>query len=375
MATLKNHTAFGVRKLKASVDFEVRLTRAPGLLHGSRPAQGRYESEQVRDRPEQVHRRLDRHHGQPDDRGEDLAESTAGLRTRPKLDEAAVAVNHQDQRELAVHGGDPHTFKQGTSRFSLERGEVHIQTDLEQDQLLDQLRQWEPWRHEINFSNGVKTNSPWVKTIEPYTNRPIKFWLWEPLIPAEAIRGGKALDVGSYDGCQSLLLRSKYDMEVTGIEVFEQWRDAAEFLRDQAQLDKISFELGDATFHRRPKYYDLVLHSGTLYHMRHPFLSLENSAASLRPGGFLALETLTLHSEALRSEGDGTLCRFFPRDYIGDPTNWWAFGLQAVCGMLEACGLSEVRVVTELGFTGLGSEKLGGTAEMSRTTFLARKPA
>lgn len=267
------------------------------------------------------------------------------------------------------------TLKQGSSRFSLEQGEVHIQTHLEQDELCDQLRQWEPWRREIHFSNGVKTSDPWVKTTEPYTRHPTKLWHWEPLIPAETIRGGKALDIGSLDGCHSLLLRHKYDMEVKGIEVVEPWCQAAEFLRNQAQLDRITFELGDATFHRRPEYYDLILHSGTLYHMRHPFLSLENSAASLRPGGFLALETLTLHSEALRSEEDGTMCKFFPHEYAGDPTNWWAFGVQAVCGMLEACGLSEVRVVTEHALKRFVSDKLGATGDMSRTAFLARKPA
>ena len=248
------------------------------------------------------------------------------------------------------------------SRVVLEGGELRIHTDLGRDELLDRLRRWEPWRHEIHFSNGVKTSD--LQTAQPFTRHPSKWWHFERFIPDEAIRGGKALDVGFNAGYHSILLRSEYGMEVTGIDVSERHREVAEFLRDQARLDKISFEIGDATHHRRPEYYDLILHLGTLYHLRHPFLSLENMAASLRPGGFLAVETLTFHSEE-----DGALCKFFGRGYAGDESNWWALGIQAVCGMLEACGLSDVRVIKEW-----ANEKIAATG-MSRTTFLARKPA
>jgi hypothetical protein len=81
-----------------------------------------------------------------------------------------------------------------------------------------------------------------------------------------------------------------------------------------------------------------------------------------------------LHSEALDSENDSTLCKFFPHEYAGDSSNWWAFGIQAICGMLEACGLSEVQVITEVGIMEVVSEKLGAGHGMSRTAFLARKP-
>lgn len=247
------------------------------------------------------------------------------------------------------------------SRVTLEQGNLHIRTDLERSELLDHLRQWEPWRHEIHFSNGAKTTD--LRTMEPFAKRPSKLWQFEPRIPAEAIRGGKALDIGFNAGYHSILLRSKYGMEVTGIDVSERHLQMAEFLRDLAQLDGISFEIGDANFYHRAEYYDLILHLGTLYHLRHPFLSLENAAASLRPGGFLAVETLTFNAQ-----DDGTLCKFFPRGYAGDPSNWWALGIQAVCGMLEACGLSDVQIIKEW-----TNEKLAATG-MSRTTLLASKP-
>lgn len=170
------------------------------------------------------------------------------------------------------------------SRVTLDQGELHIRTDLKRHELLDQLRQWEPWRHEIHFSNGVKTSD--LKTTEPFAKYPSKWWQFEPLIPTEAIRGGKALDIGFNRGYHSILLRSKYDMEVTGIDVVERHRQVAEFLRDLARLDGISFEMGDATFYRRPEYYDLILHLGTLYHLRHPFLSLENAAQACAPAVF-----------------------------------------------------------------------------------------
>ena len=40
------------------------------------------------------------------------------------------------------------------SKVTFEQGELCIKTELEQDELLDQLRQLEPWRHEIYFSNA-----------------------------------------------------------------------------------------------------------------------------------------------------------------------------------------------------------------------------
>jgi len=89
---------------------------------------------------------------------------------------------------------------------------------------------------------------------------------------------------------------------------------------------------------------------------------LENTAASLRPGGFLALETLTLDAD------DPDLCQFFPRGYAGDNSNWWALGVGAVRGMLETCGLSGVAVVREW-----ANEALAATG-MSRTAFVARRP-
>ncbi len=246
------------------------------------------------------------------------------------------------------------------SRVTVEGGRFLIRTELAPDVLLGRLRAVEPWRHEIHFSNGVKTTD--VATAEPFTGLPSKWGLFEPYVPAESIRGGRALDIGFNAGHHSLLLRTEYDMEVTGIDFDERQFRAAEVLREAAGLDGITFRTEDATLHRRPDHYDLVLHLGTLYHLKHPFVSLENTAASLRPGGFLALETLTLDAD------DPDLCQFFPRGYAGDNSNWWALGVGAVRGMLETCGLSGVAVVREW-----ANEALAATG-MSRTAFVARRP-
>src|SRR5438270_10827722 len=56
MATLKNHIAFLVRGVGASVDFEVRLARARGPLPGPPPKRARvgpHKLGQVRARPEE----------------------------------------------------------------------------------------------------------------------------------------------------------------------------------------------------------------------------------------------------------------------------------------------------------------------------------
>ncbi len=51
-------------------------------------------------------------------------------------------------------------------------------------------------------------------------------------------------------------------------------------------------------------------------------------------------------------------------------SNWWVLGKNAVIGMLEACGLTDVKVV----FSWSNPEVLGGT-QFERTCFYARKPS
>ena len=54
--------------------------------------------------------------------------------------------------------------------------------------------------------------------------------------------------------------------------------------------------------------------------------------------------------------------------YAGENSNWWALGVGAVRGMLEACGLSGVAVVNEW-----TNEKISATG-MSRTALVAQRP-
>ena len=79
---------------------------------------------------------------------------------------------------------------------------------------------------------------------------------------------------------------------------------------------------------------------GTLDHLRHPLLALENAARMLRPGGYLALELQTLSRD-----DDGPLCR-----YVGDDTSTtcrWFIGKEALRGMLSDAGFDRMQIVLD----------------------------
>lgn len=240
---------------------------------------------------------------------------------------------------------------------------LYIRTDLDPDELRAKLRQWEPWRHEIHFSNGVKTTD--LKTATPFARFPLSKWFIFTKHLGRDFTGGRALDIGFNCGYNALYLCQEYDMDVVGIDVSPRHVKVAEFLRSLTGLQRLSFELNDANTYRADAPFDLVLHFGTLYHLRHPFLSLENTAHNLKPGGMLALETQTYNDDDRRNT-----CLFVADEHMGDSSNWWMLGQNAIIGMLRACGLVDVQVV----FSWTKPEVLGG-AEFARTCFVARKPA
>lgn len=243
---------------------------------------------------------------------------------------------------------------------------MHIRTDMGAPDLYQHLKQWEPWRHEIHFSNGVKTTD--LETTTPLQKFPLSKWfVFKNFVAPEDLRGGRALDIGSNCGYNALYLRDEYMMEVVGIDVEPRHVEVAEFLLALTGLDRVRFELNDANHYRSAEPFDLVLHFGTLYHLRHPFLSLENSAHNLKPGGILALETQTYLDG---QDGSESTCLFLPGRHMGESSNWWVLGKNAVVGMLEACGLTDVKVV----FSWSNPEVLGGS-QFERTCFYARKPS
>ncbi len=231
-------------------------------------------------------------------------------------------------------------------------------------ELRERLGQWAPWRYDVSFSNGVRTSE--LPTTEPFVAQPVSKWhTFENRLPDDALRGRRALDVGSNIGHYAFYLSERYDMEVVGLELNPRNLEVARFLLQATGLDRISFLAEDANWFRAEQPFDLVLHFGTLDHFKNPFQALENAAAMLVPGGYLALEVQTYKDPS----GDETLCKFQPHTPTSQHTVWWLLGKQALLNMLDTAGFADVEILLEWD----APEKIGPT--MRRMSLLARTPA
>ncbi|MFL5245930.1 MAG: class I SAM-dependent methyltransferase [Gemmataceae bacterium] len=222
-------------------------------------------------------------------------------------------------------------------KFDVRDGAPFIETAWNANELAAQLQQWAPWRHRIVFSNGVSTVD--LDRGELWTERPLgKVLKFEPELTLGSAQGGRALDLGCNAGYNALYLASKYGMTVTGVDSAERHVSVARSLAELSGTHGATFVQADANTYWEPDAFDLILHLGTLYHLRHPMLSLDNCVTSLRKGGRIALETQGY-------EGDDPLACKCLIGATPDPTNWWALGAGALKYMMEASGLKNVRLV------------------------------
>ncbi len=239
-------------------------------------------------------------------------------------------------------------------------GVLYIQTTKSSEEIRAALKQWEPWRMKIEFSNGLSTKD--LDTFEPFNNSPLfKLRLIEKHLKLDEFRGRDVLDIGFNCGYNSIALAQEYDMNVIALDTIPRHKEVASYLAQISGVSsKIDWRLDDAMFFSRPQTFDLVLHLGTLYHLPNPLLSLENAARNLRKGGWLALETVTSKFD------DPKVCRFI-RGLAGDKSNYWALSLDVIEEMLDVYGMEDMTVIRE------GVWPSYKELSLARPTLLAKK--
>jgi SAM-dependent methyltransferase len=243
-------------------------------------------------------------------------------------------------------------------RFSVRDGAPFIVTDLDAASLASRLNQWAPWRHQIIFSNGFSTGQ--LDRREFWTEQPLfKIGRFEREMDLGRVSGGRALDIGCNAGYNSLYIADKYGMTVTGVEMNRRLVEVGSFLRELSGVDGVEFVQADANFFCQTNAFDLVLHLGTLYHLRHPVPSLENCWKSLREGGYFLLETQVYEDD------DPLVCKCL-LGATSDSSNWWALGRGAIKNLMEAIGFRNIQLVDDFRPAQIGPK-------MSRLLFLAEK--
>lgn len=209
-------------------------------------------------------------------------------------------------------------------------GGMRIDTAVAPERVRDFLKAHEPWRHRIDFSGGVSTVD--FRTIPPFSATPCrKIQLAERHVgPLSGYK--RALDVGCNAGYNSLYLASRYGMQVLGLDHLPRHVQVSQALAEVAGVQGCTFQQGDAESFRDPAGFDLILHFGTLYHLRNPVRALETALANLKPGGLMLIETQLHGLPWSRTSA-------FIHGYHGDNSNWWALGegaLKDICAIFGA---------------------------------------
>jgi 2-polyprenyl-3-methyl-5-hydroxy-6-metoxy-1,4-benzoquinol methylase len=233
-----------------------------------------------------------------------------------------------------------------------------IETARSREELAALLRPLEPWRVNVQFSNGFSTKE--LKTYQPFIELPLqKLGFFIKTAGEQTFQKARVLDIGFNAGYNGIALSKHFGCEVVGIDISKRNLEKATLLSSLAGISQ-TLKLEDAQTYIDAKPFDIVLHLGTLYHLRDPVLSMQSAAKNTKPGGHLFLETTTY-------QADDPMVSKFIFGMNGDKTNFWALGAGVVSTILGDAGFVEVKdikTVIPATFKGTG---------LARTLYIARK--
>ena len=189
-----------------------------------------------------------------------------------------------------------------------------------------------PWFHQIDLGNGIVT--PGRTSIDHL--RALADALFDT-----SIAGKSLLDIGCYDGFFSIEAKRR-GAHVLATDFFiwnhdSRCREAFEIARAclAPDLQDKMIDVCDLSPKSVGKF-DIVLFSGVLYHLRHPFAVLEQIAP-------LASETLVVESHLDALDVSRPAMVMYPGTELNnDPSNWWGPNPACVTAMLRDVGFARV---------------------------------
>ena len=203
------------------------------------------------------------------------------------------------------------------------------------DDLRDEVNSL-PWHHEIDFGNGVSSpGNTKTKVLLDQANVYFK----------DGIEGKTFIDIGCWDGFNSFEAARRGASRVLATDHFA-WSDACWGKRESFELGRkhlapqvevMDIDLPDISPETVGEF-DVALFAGVFYHLRHPFLVLENISKIVK--STLIVET---HLDALNEPRPAMV--FYPKaELANDDTNWWGPNVPCVVAMLKDVGFAEVEV-------------------------------
>jgi len=239
---------------------------------------------------------------------------------------------------------------------------LHLDTSVPAAKLRASLAEFQPWTALIEFSNGVKTSDCETHDAVFTEHTLYKISRTQDYIPFVDIKDGRALDIGCNAGYNSIYLGKTFGFNMVGVDLDPRLIGAAQYLSKLAGVEA-EFYVGHAESFVRKETFDVVLHFGTLYHLYNPLRSLQLSFLSLKPNGYLALETQCYDDPA-----DENLC-YFIHGLNNDATNYFALSTHVVVKSLELLGFVSIQECVR------HPTSLSDRPNMYRVLLVARKPA
>jgi tRNA (mo5U34)-methyltransferase len=210
------------------------------------------------------------------------------------------------------------------------------QSQAERASLAEQINQL-PWHHQIDFGDGLlsKGNTPidHLREIAEIYFRDI-------------VSGRSVLDIGCWDGFNSFEAYRRGATRVLAADHFawseKCWGDRRSFDLAHRHLapavEVMDIDLPDMTPERVGRF-DIVLFAGIFYHLRNPFLALEQIARLSRE--WIIVET---HMDAENENRPAMI--FYPTNELAnDPTNWWGPNRACVEAMLRDVGVPHIEFI------------------------------
>jgi tRNA (mo5U34)-methyltransferase len=215
--------------------------------------------------------------------------------------------------------------------------------------LRDRVASFPYWYHRIMLPGGVVTPgfSPHNATAYGVPEslaglRVLDVGAWDGYWTFEALRRG-AREVVAIDDFSDYLGSLRQDQR-KGWETFDLCREAFGYTEDRCKRFEMTvYDVAPA----RLGMFDVVFFFGTLYHLRHPLLALDNLATVC--SGQIFVESAIIDDYSPYKGGFGQhygrgdiVMEFYPNDEFGqNRTNWWGPTLDCLMRLIYAAGFSK----------------------------------
>ena len=211
-------------------------------------------------------------------------------------------------------------------------GKSGVFSDQEQSALLKAVSLLRPWRKGPLSIFGIDIDAEWRSDFK-----------WDRIKPKlPTLKGRRVADIGCGNGYYMFRASAEEPECLVGFDPSEAFYYSFELLQRYAQAPGLQYEiLGIEHLEIFPKFFDVVLCMGVVYHRRNPLDGLRNILNSLRPGGTIILESQSIpgsESIALCPEG----CYAKARNVYFVPT------AKCLSSWLKKAGFREVEVFSEI---------------------------